>query len=73
MDNSVSKEDKDCVRNPIKKVHKIYDKCLIIIDNSLVERLHIGENETWFEQEQTQNGDGIIMKIKRYSFADKEN
>jgi hypothetical protein len=73
MNNSVSKGDKGCVRNPIKKVHKISDKCLIVIDNSLVERLRIGEHETWFEQEQTENGDGIIMKIKRYSFADEEN
>jgi hypothetical protein len=64
MDNSVSKEDKDCVRNPIKKVHKICDKCLIIIDNSLVERLRIGENETWVEQEQTENG--ILLRILRY-------
>jgi hypothetical protein len=71
MDTSVPKEDKYCARNPIKKVHKICDKCLIVIDDSLVKRLRIGENETWLEQEQS--GDGIIMKIKRYSFVDEGN
>jgi len=66
MDNSVSKEDKDCVRNPIKKVHKIYDKCFVVIDESLAESLRIDENETWFEQEQVENG--ILLRIHHIRF-----
>jgi hypothetical protein len=41
-------------------VLRIYDKTLVVIDESLVRRLGIND-DTWFEQEQAENG--IFLKI----------
>jgi hypothetical protein len=46
--------------NPKKKAHCIGDKTIVVIDESLVQRLSIND-DTWFEQELTQ--DGILLKI----------
>jgi hypothetical protein len=46
--------------NPKKRVLRIYDKTLVVIDESLVCRLGIND-DTWFEQEQAENG--IFLKI----------
>jgi hypothetical protein len=47
---------------PKKKAHSIADKTIVVIDESLVNRLSIND-DTWFEQELTQ--DGILLKICR--------
>lgn len=43
-----------------KKVHCIADKTFIVIDEALVQRLSI-DDETWFEQEVTE--EGILLRI----------
>jgi hypothetical protein len=45
-----------------KKAHRIADKTFVVIGESLVKRLSI-DDETWFEQELTQ--DGILLKVCR--------
>jgi hypothetical protein len=45
---------------PKKKAHCIADKTFVVIDESLVQRLSIND-ETWFEQEATE--DGILLKV----------
>ena len=45
-----------------KKIHRISDKSLIIIDEDLVKQLSIDE-DSWCEQEPA--SDGILLKIYR--------
>jgi len=46
-----------------KKIHRISDKSLIVIDEGLVKQLYIGE-DTWCEQELVP--DGILLRLFRY-------
>ena len=46
-----------------KKIHRISDKSIIVIDESLVKELQIDE-DSWAEQEPV--SDGILLKIYRY-------
>jgi hypothetical protein len=46
--------------NPKKKADCIADKTIVVIDESLVDRLSIND-DTWFEQELTQ--DSVLLKI----------
>ena len=46
--------------NPKKKAHCIADKTIVVIDESLVNRLSINDN-TWFDQEVTK--EGILLRI----------
>jgi hypothetical protein len=49
---------------PFKKAHCIYNKTFVVIDESLVRKLAIDEdNNTWFEQLLTP--EGILLKIHR--------
>jgi hypothetical protein len=43
-----------------KKAYRIADKTIVVIDESLVDRLSIND-ETWFEQDLTE--DGILLKV----------
>jgi hypothetical protein len=45
---------------PKKKAHRIADRTFVVIDESLVKRLPI-DDETWFEQEVTE--EGILLRI----------
>ena len=46
-----------------KKIHRISDKSIIVIDESLIRELSIDE-DSWCEQESV--SDGILLKIYRY-------
>lgn len=46
-----------------KKIHRISDKSIIVIDEGLVKQLLIDE-DSWCEQELL--SDGILLKIYRY-------
>jgi hypothetical protein len=46
--------------NPKKKAYCIAGKIIVVIDQSLVNRLSIND-DTWFEQEATE--DGILLKV----------
>lgn len=48
---------------PRKKAHNIAGRILVIIDESLVKRFSILEDNTWFSQEATD--DGILLRIYR--------
>ena len=50
-------------KNPLKKAHCISNKTFVIIDEILARRLGINDENTWFEQEETENG--ILLKIHR--------
>ena len=50
-------------KNPLKKAHFISNKTFVIIDETLIKRLGINDENTWFEQEETENG--ILLKIHR--------
>jgi DNA-directed RNA polymerase subunit H (RpoH/RPB5) len=66
LDSNDSDQIKDsCSINPIKQAHRISDKTLVIIDETLVRQLAIDENDTWFQQIRTK--DGILLKIIRRS------
>lgn len=64
MADNTTYKDKD-IGKPIKKALCIYDKTVVVIHESLVRRLEINEN-TWFEQETTENG--ILLKIKKVDY-----
>ncbi len=57
---------------PLKRPHCISNTTFVVIDETLVKRLRIKEDNTWLEQVQTENGDGILMKIRRFSSVNNE-
>jgi hypothetical protein len=58
-------------KNPLKKLHCISERRFVVIDESLVKSLGIDEENTWFEQEQTENG--ILLRIRRFHFTEKKD
>jgi hypothetical protein len=48
------------VKGPLKKIHRISNRSLVVIDESLVDLLDINENSTWVEQQVIENG--ILLK-----------
>ena len=59
--NNTLTQDKDFSAVKIKKkIHRISDKSLIVIDEDLVKELFIGD-DSWCEQEPVP--DGILLKI----------
>ena len=68
MDNSASLNNKgftDKTKKPIKKAHCVSNKTFVVIDDRLMERLKIDKENTWFEQEQIENG--ILLRIHNFS------
>jgi hypothetical protein len=45
----------------IKKLHRISDKTLVIIDEDIINRIGIDKENTWVEEVVTE--DGILLKI----------
>jgi hypothetical protein len=45
-------------------MHCISEKAFVVIDDSLVRKLGIDKDDTWFEQKQKE--DGILLKIHRF-------
>lgn len=72
MDNTSSKNIHFSIRGkgPLKKVHRISNKTLIVIDEALVKLLSINENSTWVEQQATENG--ILLKVHHFD-TEKNN
>ena len=62
--NSVTDADTKA-RNPLKKAYCISNKTFVVIDDSIVKHFNIDEENTWFEQEQIENG--IVLRIHRIS------
>jgi hypothetical protein len=52
-------------KNPVKKVHCVANKLFVVIDENIAKDLQLNENDTWFEQVQTENG--ILLKIHKIS------
>jgi hypothetical protein len=48
-------------KKPLKKLHCISNRYVVVIDESIVQKLEISE-DTWFEEEHTE--DGILLKIR---------
>lgn len=67
MDNTYFKNKDVTVAGKIgpclKKAHRIPNKTLVVIDESLVEQLSIDDENTWFEQIQTD--EGILLRIQK--------
>ena len=57
-------------KNPLKKAHCISNRTFVIIDDNLVKNMKIDEENTWFEQEQTENG--ILLRIRRLHSTEKK-
>ena len=55
----------------IKPLFIFENKHLIIIDESIIQKLGIKDNPTFVEQELTD--DGILMRIKKFSFLERED
>jgi hypothetical protein len=58
------RENKGYSTIPKKKAYCIADKTIVVIDESLAKRLSIND-ETWFEQEVTE--EGILLRISHKS------
>ena len=56
--------------NPKKKAYRIADKTFVVIDESLVNRLSIND-DTWFEQEVTE--EGILLRMPHKSNGGEEH
>jgi hypothetical protein len=56
-------------KNPIKKVHCVSNKLFVVIDKTIAKELDISENDTWFEQIQTEDG-GILLRKHQYSITE---
>ena len=65
IENSDSLKNNDAAKakNPMKKVHCICNKFFVVIDNGIAERFKINDQDTWFEQELTE--EGILLRIHR--------
>jgi hypothetical protein len=62
MDDLFFKQDKDYAEKPVKKVHCIDNKLIIVIAEEIANRAGIdSDNNTWLEQEVVE--DGIFMRI----------
>jgi hypothetical protein len=56
--------------NPLKKCWKINGIFLVSLDKSIVQKLKINENDTFLEQEITE--DGILMRIKKFNLREQK-
>jgi hypothetical protein len=70
--NNKASVDAKSKNPPLKKPHCISNTTFVVIDEKLVKRLRINEDNTWLEQVQTENDDGILMKIRRLSSVNNE-
>lgn len=61
MNNTSSKNIRFSYDGSFKKVHRIANRALVVIDEALVKSLSINENNTWLEQQAIKNG--ILMRI----------
>jgi hypothetical protein len=65
LNSNASKEDKQhSSPNPVKKIYRISNKSLVVIDEALAVRLRINNDDSWVEQQHTENG--ILLVIKRF-------
>ena len=62
-DNTLSQHKDFSIPKIRKKIHRISDKSIIVIHESLIRELSIDE-DCWCEQESV--SDGILLKIYRY-------
>jgi hypothetical protein len=62
--------NKHCPSNPLKRLFRISDKTLVIIDDRIVAQLGITE-ETWVEQIITE--EGITLKIRKFNEGEEQN
>ncbi|MGN6631047.1 MAG: hypothetical protein ACTHKP_02250 [Nitrososphaeraceae archaeon] len=62
MDSTLSQHKDFSAVQIKKKIHRISDKSLVVIDENLVRQLSIDE-DSWCAQEQV--SDGILLKIFR--------
>ena len=53
------------VKNPLKKAHSIANKTFVVIDDKLVQDLKIDDQNTWFEQKQSEEN-AIILRLHRF-------
>jgi len=63
-DTSTSIQNNVASTPPIKAVHQISNKTIIILDDKIVKNLNIDGN-TWLQQIETE--DGILMRIKKFN------
>ena len=63
MDNTLTQHKGFCPVKIKKKIHRISDKSLVVIDEDLVRQLSIDEY-SWCDQEPV--SDGILLKIYRF-------
>jgi hypothetical protein len=49
-------------RNAMKKVHGIYDKLFVVLDEDIAKRLGINDSDTWVEQIETEQGEILLRK-----------
>ncbi len=64
MNDSLNSDIKNTtVKIPIKKCWKISEIFFVALDKSIVQNLGINENDTFLEQEIT--NEGILMRIKK--------
>jgi len=53
-------------QNPIlKQPHKIGTNTVVSIDESIVEKLNIAEENTFLQQELTEDCHGILMRVRK--------
>ena len=64
IDYTFSRNKGCSANNPKKKAYRIADKTFVVIDESLVKFLSI-DDETWFEQELTE--EGILLRMPHKS------
>jgi len=55
----------DTFQKSVKPPFRIGSNIVVILDKTIVQKLRINENDTFFEQEITK--DGILMRIRKMS------
>jgi len=65
MDNVLSSDIETAAKPVLKRIWKVGDAYLVGLDKKIVDRLGISEeNNTYLEQEVTEDGIGIQMRVR---------
>jgi hypothetical protein len=61
-DNNIGFTPTANLNNSLKKPYRIGNKTFVVIDERLVERLRINEENVWLEEEES--ADGVLLRIR---------
>lgn len=62
-DTDIFERNKSNATNPVKKIYRISNKSIVVIDDTLAKRFAIYNEDSWVEQKQIEHG--ILLIVRR--------